>query len=118
MLRGEPYRINWEAKRLEEITEARDRYGWCEFHSAAGQIAVFFDDYRRKGKRVTVAVFTSVPNRHMDRVTDLKYLCHGEGHDAISASIDGLRKSGGSSLQVWLTALSMQVEQLRAMADE
>lgn len=101
-----------------EVKEARELDGWRELHQACAQIDVYFDNYVKVRGRMSVRVFTTKPNRFLPRVVDLVYLCRGEGHDPVSASIDGLRKSGGSSLQAWLTALRVQVAQLRVMLDE
>jgi hypothetical protein len=118
--RGDPYRIVWNGHKgfppeLKEIEEHRKRPSWGAFHKACGGIEVYFDNYVSQRGRVSVRVFTTKPNRRIERVVDLVYLCRGEGHDAISASIDGLRKSGGSSLEAWLAALAMQIEQLEGL---
>lgn len=85
---------------------------WKQFHHACGKIAVYFDNYVQHRHSWSVRVFTSRPNQYRREVNDLIYLCRGEGHDVISASIDGLRKSGGSSLEAWIAALQLQLDQL------
>lgn len=115
MTRGDAYRIAWNAKEAEEIESARRLPEWREFHKVCGEIDVYFDNYVRTKAGMTVRVYTTRPHPRLSRVVNLIYLCRGEGHDAVSASINGLKQSGGSSLRSSLAALSLQMAQLAEM---
>lgn len=101
--------LSWERLRETGV--------WKRFYTACIEIGVMFDNYVTVKGGMSCRVYTERPNRRMPAINDLIYLSRGEGHDAVSCSIDGLRNSGRSSLRAWSAALEMQIEQLVELTD-
>lgn len=95
--------------------ELRDTRVFKQFYAACADLGIYFDNYVTHRGGMSCRVYTEQPNARMPNIKDLIYLTRGEGHDGVSCSISGLRRSGRSSVKAWSAALQMQIEQLAGM---